>query len=115
MSIRFSALFLRQLFGRRAHLRSGTVKLSKRCFRRQSMNVADIERTLNQQFTIASNNLIEQQAVLIGQLQAAVATNPAVKQMLESLPVNEQAQLLQQYGLMVPLLVVGMPKKLMRI
>jgi len=66
------------------------------------MNVADIERTLSQQFNLASNNLIEQQANLIGQLQAAVATNPAAKQMFESLPANEQAQLLQQYGLMVP-------------
>lgn len=103
MNIRFSALFIATVVWAASALAQVALSNSQSdALRRQTMNVADIERTLNQQFTIASNNLIEQQAVLIGQLQAAVATNPAVKQMLESLPVNEQAQLLQQYGLMVP-------------
>ena len=103
MSIRFSALFFAAvIWAASAFAQAALSNSQSDALRRQTMNVADIERTLNQQFTIASNNLIEQQAMLIGQLQAAVATNPAVKQMLESLPVNEQAQLLQQYGLMVP-------------
>ena len=103
MSIRFSALFAAAVIWAASAWSQAALSHSQSdALRRQSMNVADIERTLNQQFMIASNNLIEQQAMLIGQLQAAVATNPAVKQMLESLPVNEQAQLLQQYGLMVP-------------
>ena len=103
MRIRFGVLIMAATFWASSAFAQATLSYSQSdALRRQTMNVTDIERTLSQQFNIASNNLIEQQAVLIGQLQAAVATNPAVKQMLESLPVNEQAQLLQQYGLMVP-------------
>ena len=111
MSIRFSALFVAAVIWAASAFAQAALSYSQSdALRRQSMNVADIERTLNQQFTIASNNLIEQQAMLIGQLQAAVATNPAVKQMLESLPVNDKPPAAK--GLWC-LLVVGMSKKLM--